>query len=219
MSKAIKAFAAFVPVDLVRELISSEKGLETGGHSRFLTIMFTDLEAFSTLSENRPSHELLQQVSSYLGVCSRIIAEERGTVDKFIGDAVMAFWGAPNELEDHALRACVAAMRIQQAMDQLNAQWKSEGLPELKVRIGIHSDAVLVGNIGSTDRMSYTVMGDGVNVASRLEGLNKNFGTRTCISKTVYREAGERLLLRPLGEMEVKGRKSMIEVYELQGLK
>lgn len=218
MSKALKAFAAFVPIDLVRGLMKSEKGLETGGHSRFITIMFTDLEAFSALSENRPSHELLQQVSRYLGTASRIIGEEFGTVDKFIGDAVMAFWGAPNELEDHAWRACVAAVRIQQEMDVMNAEWKKAGLPELKVRIGIHSDAVLVGNIGSIERMSYTVMGDGVNVASRLEGLNKNFGTRTCISKTVYRESGERLILRPLGDMEVKGRKSTIEVFELQGL-
>ena len=218
MSKALKAFAAFVPIDLVRGLMKSEKGLETGGHSRFITIMFTDLEAFSALSENRPSHELLQQVSRYLGTASRIIGEEFGTVDKFIGDAVMAFWGAPNELEDHAWRACVAAVRIQQEMDVMNAEWKKVGLPELKVRIGIHSDAVLVGNIGSIERMSYTVMGDGVNVASRLEGLNKNFGTRICISKTVYRESGERLILRPLGDMEVKGRKSTIEVFELQGL-
>ncbi|NDD24657.1 MAG: HAMP domain-containing protein [Betaproteobacteria bacterium] len=218
MSKALKAFAAFVPIDLVRGLMKSEKGLETGGHSRFITIMFTDLEAFSALSENRPSHELLQQVSRYLGTASRIIGEEFGTVDKFIGDAVMAFWGAPNELEDHAWRACVAAVRIQQEMDIMNAEWKKAGLPELKVRIGIHSDAVLVGNIGSIERMSYTVMGDGVNVASRLEGLNKNFGTRICISKTVYRESGERLILRPLGDMEVKGRKSTIEVFELQGL-
>ena len=218
MSKALKAFAAFVPIDLVRGLMKSEKGLETGGHSRFITIMFTDLEAFSALSENRPSHELLQQVSRYLGTASRIIGEEFGTVDKFIGDAVMAFWGAPNELEDHAWRACVAAVRIQQEMDAMNAEWKKADLPELKVRIGIHSDAVLVGNIGSIERMSYTVMGDGVNVASRLEGLNKNFGTRICISKTVYRESGERLILRPLGDMEVKGRKSTIEVFELQGL-
>lgn len=219
MSKALKAFAAFVPIDLVRGLMKSEKGLETGGHSRFITIMFTDLEGFSALSENRPSHELLQQVSRYLGAASRIIGEESGTVDKFIGDAVMAFWGAPNEMEDHAWRACVAAIRIQQEMDVINAEWKNSGLPELKVRIGIHSDAVLVGNIGSIERMSYTVMGDGVNVASRLEGLNKNFGTRICISKTVYREAGERLILKPLGDMEVKGRKSTIEVFELQGLK
>jgi adenylate cyclase len=181
--------------------------------------MFTDLEAFSALSENRPSHELLQQVSSYLGICSRIIGEECGTVDKFIGDAVMAFWGAPNELEDHAWRACVAAIRIQNEMDKINAHWKTMGLPELKVRIGIHTDAVLVGNIGSVDRMSYTVMGDGVNVASRLEGLNKNFDTRICISKNVYRESGERLLLRPLGDIEVKERKSLIEVFELQGFK
>ena len=219
MSKALAAFAAYVPVDLVRDLMKAEHGLHTSGRSRFLTMMFTDLEAFSTLSENRPSHELLQQVSQYLGIASRVIAEEKGTVDKFIGDAVMAFWGAPNDLEDHAWRACAAAIRIQQEMDLQNAKWASQGLPELKVRIGVHSDSVLVGNIGSVERMSYTVMGDGVNLASRLEGLNKEFGTQICISKAVYREAGERLEIRHLGEVEVKGRKTAIEVFELLGVK
>jgi adenylate cyclase len=141
-----------------------------------------------------------------------------GTVDKFIGDGVMAFWGAPNTLEDHAFRACAAALKIQARMDLINQEWKDQGLPPLKVRIGIHSDVVLVGNIGSHERMSYTVMGDGVNVAARLEGVNKDLGTRICVSKAVVREAGERLNLRKLEDVTVKGRKSIVEVYELLGL-
>ena len=218
MRKAISAFSAFVPVDLVRGLLKSGQKLELGGRSRFLTIMFCDLESFSTLSENSPSQQLLLRVSKYLQIATHNINQEMGTVDKFIGDGVMAFWGAPNTLEDHAYRACAAALKIQEQMDVINKEWESEGLPPLKVRIGIHSDVVLVGNIGSIERMSYTVMGDGVNVAARLEGINKELGTRICISKTVVREAGERLKLRALNEVTVKGRKSTVEVYELLGL-
>jgi adenylate cyclase len=218
MRKAISAFSSFVPVDLVRGLLKSGQKLELGGRSRFLTIMFCDLESFSTLSENSPSQQLLLRVSKYLQIATHNINQEMGTVDKFIGDGVMAFWGAPNTLEDHAYRACVAALKIQEQMDVINKEWESEGLPPLKVRIGIHSDVVLVGNIGSIERMSYTVMGDGVNVAARLEGINKELGTRICISKTVVREAGERLKLRALDEVTVKGRKSTVEVYELLGV-
>lgn len=219
MQKAIGAFAAFVPVDLVRGLMNSGKQLELGGRSRFLTIMFCDLESFSTLSESSPSQELLLRVSKYFEISTNAINEEFGTVDKFIGDGVMAFWGAPNTLDDHAYRACSAALKIQDQMHLMNQIWEGQGLPPLKVRIGIHSDAVLVGNIGSLKRMSYTVMGDGVNVAARLEGINKELGTQICISKAVYREAGEKLNVRSMNEVTVKGRKSMIEVYELLGLK
>lgn len=218
MRQAIRAFSSFVPVDLVRGLLKSGQKLELGGRSRFLTIMFCDLESFSTLSENSPSQQLLLRVSKYLQIATHNINQEMGTVDKFIGDGVMAFWGAPNALEDHAYRACAAALKIQEQMDVINKEWESEGLPPLKVRIGIHSDVVLVGNIGSIERMSYTVMGDGVNVAARLEGINKELGTRICISKTVAREAGERLKLRALDAVTVKGRKSTVEVFELLGL-
>jgi len=219
MRKAIGAFAAFVPVDLVRGLMKSGKPLELGGRSRFLTIMFCDLESFSTLSENSPSQEILLRISKYFEIATHAINEELGTLDKFIGDGVMAFWGAPHTLEDHAYRACAAALKIQDRMHKMNQIWEGQGLSPLKVRIGIHSDAVLVGNIGSLERMSYTVMGDGVNVASRLEGINKELGTQICISKSVYREAGEKLNVRALNEISVKGRKSLIEIYELLGLK
>ena len=159
------------------------------------------------------------RISKYFEISTHAINEEFGTVDKFIGDGVMAFWGAPNTLEDHAYRACAAALKIQDRMHKMNHIWEGQGLSPLKVRIGIHSDAVLVGNIGSLERMSYTVMGDGVNVASRLEGMNKELGTQICISKSVYREAGEKLNVRSLNEITVKGRKSSIEIYELLGIK
>ena len=172
---AVKSFSAFVPVGLVTQLLQSEQKLELGGHSRFLTIFFADLEAFSTLSEQVPSQELLLRVSAYLELVTKTVNQELGTIDKFIGDGVMAFWGAPALLDDHAWRACVAALRIQRGMDALNERWQAEGAKPFRIRIGIHCDAVMVGNIGSKERMSYTVMGDGVNIASRLEGINKEY--------------------------------------------
>lgn len=217
LDAASRAFAAFVPVGLVKQLLQSDQKLELGGHSRFLTVFFSDLEAFSTLSEEVPSQELLLRVSAYFGLVTHVVNSEHGTIDKFLGDGVMAFWGAPALLEDHAWRACVAALRIQQGMDKLNEQWRAQGLKPLNLRIGIHSDAVLVGNVGSAERMSYTVVGDGVNVAARLEGINKEYGTRICISHSVFKEAGERLCVRPVDEVAVKGRRAKIPVYELLG--
>lgn len=216
---AITAFSAFVPRELVRQLIATGHKLELGGRSKFLTVMFTDLEAFSTMTEVTPAQELLARVSNYFDIVTRATNEEMGTLDKFIGDGVMAFWGAPAQLEDHAYHACVAALRIQRGMDKLNEESAAEGKQPLRVRIGIHSDAVLVGNMGSPERMSYTVMGDGVNLAARLEGTNKEFGTRICISHSVFREAGERVWLRRIGVVTVKGRRQDLQVYELMGLK
>ncbi len=216
---AIGAFSAFVPRDLVRQLVGSGNELTLGGHSKFLTIMFTDLESFSTWAEATPAQELLTRVSAYFEIVTRCCNQEFGTLDKFIGDGVMAFWGAPAQLDDHAFRACSAAVRIQKRMAELNARWAQEGHAPLTVRVGVHTDAVLVGNIGSMERMSYTVMGDGVNLAARLEGTNKEFGTRICVSHSVLREAGERLWLRRIGMVNVKGRRADLQVYELMGIK
>ncbi len=219
LDSTVHAFSAFVPRGLVQQLLNSNQRLELGGSSRFLTIFFSDIEAFSTLAETSPAQELLIRVSAYLEAVTRAVNQEQGTIDKFIGDGVMAFWGAPALLKEHAWHACVAALRAQKTLDGLNRQWLQEGLRPLNVRIGIHSDSVLVGNIGSSERMSYTVMGDGVNLAARLEGANKEYGTRVCISQTVFKEAGEHLWLRPINVVTVKGRRSDMEIYELVGIR
>ena len=219
LASTITAFTSYIPRDLVNDLLSSGKTIEVGGESRYLTILFTDLKDFSSLSEITPTRELLKRVSSYFEVMTLAIKEESGTVDKFIGDAVMAFWGAPLLDERHAYHACVAAIKSKIRMESLNAKLISEGKPPLYVRIGIHSDAVLVGNIGSAERLSYTVMGDGVNIASRLEGINKEYGTQICISHSVFKEAGERLWLRPIDQISVKGRKGELIIYEVVGIR
>jgi adenylate cyclase len=218
LDHAVRSFAAFVPVGLVKHLIESDQQLQLGGQSRFLTIMFCDVEAFSTLAESSPSHELLMRISAYLEAVTLSVNEEQGTIDKFIGDAAMAFWGAPAELADHAWHACAAAVRISRRMEILNAKWVADGLAPLQIRIGIHCDAVMVGNIGSKHRMSYTVMGDAVNLTSRLEGINKDYGTQICVSHAIYREVGERLHLRPIDEVTVKGRRATMQIYELLGI-
>lgn len=217
LDMAIHSFASFVPVGLVRELLSSDQKLEIGGSSRFLTVFFSDIEGFSTLAEEIPSNELVQKISEYLNIATEAVNQELGTIDKFVGDGVMAFWGAPAMLEDHAKRACLAALRIQRDIGELNRQFARPKRGALRVRIGIHCDAVVVGNVGSSERMSYTVLGDGVNVAARLEALNKGYGSNICISHSVYREAGEALCVRPLGDVQVKGRRASITVYELLG--
>ena len=214
---AVQTFARFVPVSLVRQLLQSEQRLDLGGHSRFLTIFFSDIEGFSTIAERIASRDLMLRISSVLGIVSRSVHAEQGTIDKFIGDGVMAFWGAPAALEDHAYHACVAALRIHKTLDELNAQWLDADEPQMRIRIGIHSDAVLVGNVGTEERMSYTVLGDGVNLTARLEALNKAYGTPTLISHDTFREAGDRLCVRPVDEVVVKGRRARVTVYELLG--
>ncbi len=219
LRNTLRAFTAYVPRDLVNDLVRSGNDIELGGESRYLTILFTDLQGFSSISEVTPSRELVRLVSSYLALVTYAVKEETGTVDKFIGDSVMAFWGAPMLDQNHAYHACRAAVKSQRRMVELNRQFATEGLPPLTVRIGIHSDAVLVGNIGSPERMSYTVMGDGVNIAARLEGINKEFSTSICISHATYKEAGERLWTRPVDIITVKGRKGEIPIYEVLAIR
>jgi adenylate cyclase len=219
LQKTIAAFTAYIPRDLVSDLLKSDDGIQVGGESRYLTILFSDLKDFSSLSEVTPSRELLNRVSSYLKLMTYAIKEEGGTVDKFIGDSVMAFWGAPTLDPHHAYHSAVAAMKTKRRMVKLNQALINEGKPPLVVRIGINTDAVLVGNIGSEERLSYTVMGDGVNIASRLEGMNKDFGTDIAISHSVFKEAGERLWVRPIDLITVKGRAGEILIYELLGIR
>ncbi len=219
LKSTINAFILYVPRTLVNDLLSSGKDLEIGGESRYLTVLFSDLKDFSFLAEKTPSREFLQRVSAYLGLMTYAIKEEGGTLDKFIGDGVMAFWGAPLLDQHHAYHACVAAVKGKRRLVTLNEQLKSENKPPLSARIGIHSDAVLVGNIGSEERLSYTVVGDGVNIASRLEEINKEFGTAICISHSLFKEAGERLWVRPIDLISVKGRSGAFLIYELVAIR
>jgi len=218
LANALRSFALFAPVGIVRDLIESDRPLAPGMEQRFMTILFTDVESFTTIAEQLSPQELSEQTSRYFETVTSAVAEEGGTIDKFIGDSVMAFWGAPTATDDHVFRACVAALKASRRMKQLNDQWAREGRTQMHVRFGVHCDIVVVGNVGSPERLSYTVMGDGVNVASRIEGLNKRFGTSICISENVHDQVCGRIVARPLGRVPVKGRRTEIMVYELLGI-
>src|SRR5262249_3642719 len=159
-----------------------------------------------TISETLPAGELIDLVSEYLGEMSNIIIYSGGTLDKYIGDAIMAFWNAPEPLAHHPLVACKVAISCQQRLRELQPAWQQRGLPALQCRIGLYTGPVLVGNLGSHQRMDYTVIGDTVNVASRLESLNKYYGTSILIGDTVYEAARDTFLCRQIDVVAVKGR-------------
>jgi adenylate cyclase len=218
LRSSLQSFSSFVPLDIVRQLIKSGTPLTLGVEPRLITIFFSDLQDFSTHAERLAPNELLDQMSAYFEEVSRAISDEQGTVDKFIGDGVMAFWGAPIAQPDHALRACAGALRATRRMEKLNETWVAEGRSGFRIRIGLNSASVLVGNVGSSQRLSYTVMGDGVNVAARLEGVNKLFGTTICISDSVYDAAAASIVARPVRKIQVKGRESAFMIYTLVGI-
>ena len=218
LRSSLQSFASFAPVEVVRGLVKSGIPLALGVERRCLTIFFSDIQGFSTHAEHLDPDRLLNQMSAYFDVVSHSVADEGGTVDKFIGDGVMAFWGAPLELPDHALRACRGALRSVRRLEAVNATWVARGHAAFRMRIGLNTGEVLVGNVGSAERFSYTAMGDGVNVASRLEEMNKQFGTAICVSDAVVKAVGDAILVRPLRDITVKGREQRFMIYELIGI-
>ncbi|MFP6681686.1 MAG: adenylate/guanylate cyclase domain-containing protein, partial [Gammaproteobacteria bacterium] len=218
LERALSSFVKFVPVGVVRHLVNSGTTIGPGVNKMLITILFCDLENFSTQAEKLSTEELLQQLNQYFSLITLAVAEEEGTVDKFIGDAVMALWGAPTPQPDHVVKACVAALKAKKRMDAVLAEWRAQGKPEMRVRIGLHSGEVLVGNVGSPERLAYTAIGDGVNVAARLEGTNKLFGSTICVSEDVRAALGKNAIMRPLRSLMLKGRVEQVMVYELLGL-
>jgi len=219
MKASLRSFQKYVPADLVRTLMLSKQEASLGGVSRTLTVFFTDIVDFTTLAEQLGPSVLVEQLGEYLSGMSTQISAMGGTVDKYIGDAIMAFWGAPLPNAQHALAACTAAVRCQVVLRALGQKWQTAGKPCFTARFGLNTGEVVVGNIGSETRMNYTVIGDAVNVASRLEGLNRYYGTEVLISERTYREAGTEVVARPLDWVSVKGKKQALLVYELLGLR
>jgi len=180
-------------------------------------VLFADLEGFTLLSENMPPQTLIRLLNDYFTPMTQIIMSYRGTLDKYIGDAIMALWGAPVSLPDHALRACRAALDMQAKTEVLQTDWQAQSLPRLSARLGLHTGSVVAGNVGSRERFNYTVLGDTVNLASRLEGVNKVYGTRILISEETYRQVKDVMLGRELDQVQVKGRAQPVTIYELLG--
>ena len=212
MAGGLAAFRKFIPSDLVKSLVSEGIEPRPGGSVRTLTVMFADIAGFTGLSE-RLGDRIIPLLSSYLDTMSREVSTHGGTIDKFIGDAVMAFWGAPATNADHAVDACRAALTCQRALRESGLA--DDGGKPLRVRIGVNSGDMLVGNIGSEFRLNYTVIGDAVNVASRLEGANKEYGTEIIIGEETRRLADAAIHVRELDRLMVYGRAGGIAIYEL----
>jgi adenylate cyclase len=219
MKMGLQNFRRYVPADLVSQLVGQKQDASLGGVSRQLTILFSDIANFTSISEHLEPEVLVQDLCEYFNVISRAILAQRGTLDKYIGDSVMAFWGAPVELDDHAYHACVSAVTAQDRLASLFRQWESKGKMRFATRIGIHTAEVVVGNMGYEERLNYTVIGDGVNLASRLEGLNKFYGTSTLVSHATQELVRDRFEFRRVDRVAVKGKTEGVDVFELLALK
>jgi len=218
MKKGLRSFRKYVPCELVSDLIKLKKEAALEVENRQISVLFTDIQNFTRISEQIAPAELAQAISVYFGEMSQAIMATGGIVDKFIGDAIMALWGAPHDLPDQALAACKAALACRQKEIELNRQLADKGLPPFFTRMGINTGEALVGNIGFDQRMSYTAIGDSVNLASRLEGVNKYYQTGIIISETTYEMAKEAILARFLDVVAVKGKSQRVKIYELLAL-
>jgi adenylate cyclase len=216
MGAGLASFRKYLPAELVRTLVARGIEARPGGEQQVLTVLFADLAGFTGLSE-RLGSAVVPILTDYLSGASAAIHAERGTIDKFIGDAVMAFWGAPLADDDHAVNACRAALRLRDMTAALRAAAPAAA-QGLSIRIGLNTGPMLVGNIGSEERLSYTVIGDAVNLASRLEGLNKLYGTAIIIGEATRLAAGPRIVARELDRVAVYGRTGSSRVYELLSL-
>jgi adenylate cyclase len=217
MRAALNSFSRYLPRSLVHQFMSSGKDPVLGGERRELTLLFTDVENFTPISENLAPEDLMGCMSEYFQAVGQAILDSGGTIDKFIGDAVMAFWNAPVPSEDHVERACAAALRLSRASESLNCCHLDNGKPVLRTRVGLHVGQAVVGNVGATDRMNYTALGSTVNLASRLEGMNKYYATHILASRDVRERARKNFLFRSVDVVVPKGASEPLAVYELVG--
>ena len=218
MRSGLRSFQKYVPAELVRRLIARGVDAELGGTQQEMTFFMSDVEGFTTLSERLPPDELVHHLGEYLTAVTDSLLDTGATVDQYIGDAVLAFWNAPEPAIDHAQRACHAALAAQVAVARLNRRWEAQGRSvAFKTRIGINTGEAIVGNIGSIDRMSYTVIGDQVNLVSRLEATNKFYGTSILLSEYTQQRVAEQFVTRLVDQLVAYGKSTPIRVYELLG--
>ncbi|OGS17574.1 MAG: hypothetical protein A2219_01340 [Elusimicrobia bacterium RIFOXYA2_FULL_50_26] len=214
-----KTFGQYLSPRVMEQVLSDPGYLKLGGQKQNLTVLFSDIRNFTTMTEASDSVELVSQLNEYLSKMVEVVFRHDGTLDKFIGDAVMAIWGAPIPQNDHARRAVHCAIDMLEELDKLNAKWKAEGRSPLEIGIGVNTGDMIVGNMGSKEKMEYTVIGDNVNLGSRLEGLNKEYGTHIIISDATYQAVRDMVEARHLGDVKVKGKTKAVEVYAVLGKK
>jgi adenylate cyclase len=206
-------FGQYVPPELVDEMARNPEAISLEGESRELTVLFSDVRGFTTISEGLDPKQLTQLMNEFLTPMTHIIHHNRGTIDKYMGDAIMAFWGAPLADPQHASHAVKAGLEMIAGMTKLQEQFKAKGWPEIKIGVGLNTGEMTVGNMGSEFRMAYTVMGDAVNLGSRLEGLTKNYGVYIIVSEFTKEKAPE-YLYRELDIVRVKGKDEPVTIFE-----
>ena len=217
--KIRRAFEFYLAPQYVEEVSANPEKLKLGGETKELTVYFSDIRAFSSIAEKMSAADLVSFLNEYFTALTNIITENKGVVDKYIGDAVMAFWGSPLADPNHPVNAVKSAWEILSKLKELNAGWIAKGLPEIKMGIGISTGEMVVGNIGSESRFNDTVIGDEVNLASRLEGLTKYYGARIIVSQNTWDKVKNDFCGRLLDLAAVKGKEKPIKIYEILGLK
>lgn len=215
--RALLSFSKYVPKILVAQLIKSGTIAQLGGERKTITVTFSDIVNFTALSESLPPEIVMLHLSEYLNIVTETIHQFNGNVDKYIGDSVMSFWGAPLEDNYHEQNACYAMLAIRHALSIKNKEWQTSGKPVFLTRIGINTGEAVVGNMGSSDRLNYTVIGDVVNLAARLEGLNKIYGTEIMVTQKIFDLCQRQFLFRPIDIVKIRGKQLMIPIYELMG--
>jgi len=216
---AIFTFSLYVPKELVRKGIESGEFAHRTANRHEVTAIFTDIYDFTSISEQNSPESVVNMLSDYFDILNRTVNAHNGTIIQFLGDSIFAMWNAPVADDHHAENACRAALAMSEALDAFNADQRRKGLPEFRTRFGIHSGDAVVGSVGAFDRLQYTAMGDTINVASRLEGMNKEHGTTILASRAVHDKCHDTILFRPLGGARAKGREEEIEIYEVAGIR
>jgi adenylate cyclase len=214
--KVKRLFSRYVAKDVYDQLLVDPSRARLGGTRRQMTVLFSDMRGFTALTEKGNPEDIVSQLNDYFTRMVKVLFEHRGTLDKFVGDMVMALFGAPLDDEDHAEHAVLTALAMVRALDVLNAEWREFGIPRLDIGIGINTGEMVAGNIGSDTIMSYTVIGDAVNLGARLESLNKEYGTRIIISEATRSRLKGQYDIRPLGSVTVKGKSESVAIYEVR---
>ncbi|OQA89738.1 MAG: Adenylate cyclase 1 [Elusimicrobia bacterium ADurb.Bin231] len=214
-----KAFGQYLSPAVINEIIKNPQALSLGGKRQELTVLFSDIRGFTTISEASTPENVVSLLNEYLTKMTEVVFRQEGTLDKFIGDAVMAFWNAPIPQSDHAKKAVFCAIEMMEELEKLKKKWTSEGKVVIDIGIGVNTGEMVVGNLGSVERMDYTVIGDNVNLASRLEGLNKEYKTHIIISEFTYNYVKDFVVARSLGAAKVKGKAKAVEIYAVEGRK
>ena len=214
--KVKRLFSRYVAKNVYEQLLADPSRARLGGTRRHMTVLFSDMRGFTALTEKGKPEHIVSQLNDYFTRMVKVLFDHQGTLDKFVGDMVMALYGAPLDDPDHAEHAVQTALAMVRALDVLNAEWESFGLPRLDIGIGINTGDMVAGNIGSEAIMSYTVIGDAVNLGARLESLNKEYGTRIIISDATRAQLKGQYDIRPLGSVTVKGKSQPVAIFEVR---